>query len=90
MKFETQYKALSLNKSGALNHENLDKIAKLSWLAMGIYQYLLLHGSQSITQLGHRSPTTPFAVISSGLHELIEQEFIIEVVDGELVQGGAA
>lgn len=87
MKFETKFKALSPNKSSLLTHDEIDKLAALSWLAMGIYQYLLLHGTQSVAGLGQKSPNTSFAAISRGLQELIDSELIEEVAE---VQGGAS
>lgn len=89
MKFETQYKALSPNKSSGLNHDDIDKLAKLSWLAMGIYQYLLLHGNQSIVQLGRQSPNTPFMAICGGIDELVTLGFVEEVVGVEAINEGA-
>lgn len=73
MTSDTQYKAVSPNKSSLLTHEDIDKLAKLSWMAMGIYQHLLLNGgSESIVQLGDKSPNTPYAAISAALDELIQ------------------
>ena len=65
MKFETKFKAVSPNKSSIFTREEIDKLAVLSWLAMGIYQYLLLHGTQSVAELGLKSRFTPYAVISA-------------------------
>lgn len=87
MKFDTRFRALSPNKSSLLSHEDIDKLAALSWLSMGIYQYLLLHGTQSVAGLGQKSPNTSFAAISKGLQELIDSGLIEEVA---VVQGGAA
>ena len=78
MKFETKFKALSPNKSSLFTHEEIDRLAKLSWLAMGIYQYLLLHGTRSVAELGLKSQFTPYAVISTGLRELIDLGLIEE------------
>lgn len=86
MKFDTKFKALSPNKSSLLTHKDVDRLAVLSWLAMGIYQYLLLHGTHSIAELGHKSPNTSFAAISKGLQELVDLGLIEEVAE---VQGGA-
>lgn len=79
MKFDTQYKAVLLNKSSGFDDETVDELAKLSWLAMGLYQYLLLHGNHSIVQLGLNSPGTPYAQISKGLQELVELGLVQEV-----------
>lgn len=87
MKFETKFKAVSPNKSSIFTREEIDKLAVLSWLAMGIYQYLLLHGTQSVAELGLKSRFTPYAVISTGLRELIDVGLIEEVAE---VQGGAS
>lgn len=76
----TQYKALSLKKSSLMTHDDIDKLAKLSWIAMGIYQYLLLDGAKSVAELGSRSPKTPYAAISDALDELIAVGLVAEAV----------
>jgi hypothetical protein len=81
---DTQYKALSPKISSLMTHDDIDKLAKLSWIAMGIYQYLLLDGAKSVADLGHQSPKTPYAAISDALDELITVGLVAEVV-GEVM-----
>lgn len=86
MRSETKFKALAPCKSSLMTHEDIDKLAGLSWLAMGIYQYLLLSGEKSVLDLGNNSPSTSYVVISAGLQELIDSGLIEEVAE---VKGGA-
>lgn len=79
MTFDTRYKALSPRKASLLSHEDIDRLAKLSWMAMGIYQYLLLNGVNSVAELGAKSPNTSYAAISNALDELIQLDLIAEV-----------
>lgn len=81
MRSDTQYRALSPNKSSLLTHEDIDKLAKLSWMAMGIYQYLLLNGASSPIELSHKSPKTLYLAISDALDELIKLGLIAEVAE---------
>lgn len=87
MKAEIQFEAVSCKHlNGSLTLDEINKLAKLNWLAMGIYQYLTLHGPKSVLELGHESPTTPFAVISKGLQELIDLGLVAEVVEAEVAE----
>lgn len=83
-----KYEAVSAKHlNGTLTLDEIERLAKLSWLAMGIYQYLVLHGTKSIAELGYESPTTSHAEISKGLEQLAELGLIKKAAE---VQGGAA
>lgn len=69
---ESQYKALA-NFSGSYR-----ELAKLSWLAIGIYLYLVYNSPATIEQLGKHSPSTPYAQISNALDELIALGLVAE------------
>lgn len=85
---DTRYKATSPSKSSLLTHDDIDKLAKLSWMAMGIYQHLLLNGTgESVFQLGEKSPKTPYAAISAALDELIHLGLVTAEEAAEEVRG---
>lgn len=75
-----KYIAATLDINGMCSIEEITKLAKVSWVAMGIYQYLIRHGAKSPLDLVAASPSTPMELVCDALEELIALE---------LVKGGA-
>lgn len=85
-----KYNAFVPNTYPHLTLEDVNKLAKLDWLAMGIYQYLIIHGAKSVEELAQNSPTTPYTEIRKALCKLILLSLVVEEAEVAEVPGGAA